>query len=122
MSSAIPDAESRRVAPKRHAATELARQLSKLIAALERQRQAELGMPEAAVTSAVLQRTHRLLMALNAGQAAAWLDGATLTTYLDAAWLEANAWAAGPVAKIEALLTDSLAAGRDAPPAAVPAA
>ena len=122
MSSAIPDAESRRIASKKHAATELARQLSKLIAALERQRQAELGMPEAAVTAAVLQRTHRLLMALNAGQAAAGLDGATLTGYLDAAWLEANPWAAGPVARIETLLTDSLAAGRNARSTVVPAA
>ena len=92
-----------RLSPSAH--DDPARQLSKLIAALERQRREELGGPEAAATALVMHKAHRLLTAVTAaGQLAELAPSQGLRLYLGAEWVEANPWAAGPIEKIDAAL------------------
>lgn len=90
-----------------------ARQLSKLIAALERQWREELGGPEAAATALVLRKAHGLLKVANADQPAVFAPGQRLRDYLGAAWVDLNPWAAGPIDKIDATLKQSFRAGND---------
>lgn len=84
----------------------LARQLSKLIAALDKQWQEELGGPEAPATALVLQKAQRLLTRSMGGQPLELADGRRLADHLGRDWMEANPWAAGHIARIDSLLTD----------------
>lgn len=80
------------------------RQLSKLIAAIRRQWQEELGEPEAPVTEAVMNRAHTLLTAIDKSTLATVLAGNTVEAYLGFDWIENNPWSRPHVARISALL------------------
>lgn len=86
------------------APADLPRQLSKLVAALERQWQEELGSPAAAATASVLHRTQRLLRAVASGQAPHHLGDQGFRGDLDAGWIEENSWAVKHLASIDAAI------------------
>jgi hypothetical protein len=86
----------------RHA--ELARHLSKLISAIQRQWMEQLGEPEAPLSEAAMHRAHKLLTAAQEGRAAAALAGGSVADFLGRDWLDAQPWAGPHVQKIQAAI------------------
>lgn len=81
-----------------------ARQLSRLIAAMRRQWQEELGEPEAPATEAAMHRAHKLLTAIDNGHLATTLADSTVARFIGSEWIENNPWAKPHVARIAGLL------------------
>lgn len=80
----------------------LRRELSKLIAAIEREWREELGGPEAPLTESVLRKVHRLLTTLK--QENARCEHERLLNQIGPDWLESHPWAAPYVQRIDAAL------------------
>ena len=74
------------IRPAATPSADLARQLSNLIAALEREWKEDLGGPEAPETAIVLQKTHRLLTTITGGKPLVLAGDARLSDYLGNAW------------------------------------
>lgn len=83
---------------------ELARQLSKLISAMERQRREELGSPEATRTGRALHQAHRLMTDISGNKPPAAEAGRGLAEYLGTDWVDENPWAATYLSRIETAL------------------
>ena len=81
----------------------LSRDISKLIAAIEREWREELGGAEAAQTETVLRKVHRLLTILNQDHLDREFD--RLQTQIGPDWLESHPWAMPYVLRIDAALT-----------------
>lgn len=79
----------------------LRREISKLIAAIEREWKEELGAPEAVATERALRKTHQFLTGLSEGKPPGMEPPETLSDVLGAAWLESHPWAIPHVAKIQ---------------------
>jgi hypothetical protein len=79
----------------------LRREISKLIAAIEREWKEELGAPEAVATERALRKTHQFLTGLTDGKPLGLETPETLSDLLGAAWLESHPWAIPHVAKIQ---------------------
>ena len=88
---------------------DLARQLSKLISAMERQRREELGGPEAARTELALRRTHRLMTDINGNKPPDPEASLGLARYLGTDWVDENPWAVTYLNRIETALRTILA-------------
>ena len=84
---------------------DLTRQLSKLIAALDRQRMEELGVPAAADTAEVLRKVHGLLTQVTSGKPADGPRNGRLDDYLGRDWVEENPWSMPYLSRIGRLLT-----------------
>lgn len=78
---------------------ELRREISKLIAAIERAWKEELGAPEAHTTEIARKKAHRLLTQLNRGETAS--IEAPLSETLGFEWLESHPWASPYVSRID---------------------
>lgn len=81
-----------------------ARQLSRLIAAMRRQWQEELGGAEAPATEAAMHRAHTVLTAIDKGTLTATLAGGTVEAYIGHDWIENNPWARPHILRITTLL------------------
>jgi hypothetical protein len=81
----------------------LSRDISKLIAAIEREWREELGGPEATLTETVLRKVHRLLTMLKQDSPDRKLE--RLQTQIGPDWLESHPWATPYVLRIDAALT-----------------
>jgi hypothetical protein len=77
-----------------------ARQLSKLISALQKQWQQELGEPGATLTEAALRGAQSLLSASHSGVIAGMLASAPIEHHVGADWVAANPWAQPYLARI----------------------
>lgn len=60
----------------------------KLILAIQKERNEELGEPEAVVARKVMDRAHVLLQASDSASVLNLLDGRTVSEYLDPVWVE----------------------------------
>jgi len=80
----------------------LSRELSKLIAAIEREWREELGGPEAPHTESVLKKVHRLLTTLK--QESPGCKYERLMSQIGTDWLESHPWATPYVQRIDAAL------------------
>ena len=78
---------------------QLSREVSKLIAALDKEWREELGGPEATLTETVLRKVHRLLTMLN--QNGVHGEPEHLQSQIDPAWLELHPWATPYVIRID---------------------
>ncbi|MGZ8249602.1 hypothetical protein [Methylomagnum sp.] len=81
---------------------ELARNLSKLISAIQKHWMEQLGEPEAPLTEAAMHKAHRLLTAVQEGTPMSALAGGTVADFLGRDWLDAQPWARPHVQKIQA--------------------
>jgi len=79
----------------------LRREISKLIAAIEREWKEELGGPEAAATEKALRKTHLFLTCLTDDKPWGLEPPETLSEILGEDWLESHPWAIPHVAKIQ---------------------
>ena len=78
---------------------ELCREISKLIAAMDRAWKEELGEPEAALTEIARRKTHHLLIQIKSDSGT--LEG-SLSEILGMPWLESHPWAPPYVCRIDA--------------------
>lgn len=85
--------------------SELARHVSKLISAIQKQWMEELGEPDAPVTETVLQNAQQLLTAIRDGSIARLLAEGTIEQHLGASWIASHPWAKPHVRKIEAAIS-----------------
>ncbi len=77
----------------------LSREISKLIAAIEREWREELGAPEATLTETVLRKVHRLLTTID--QNGAPRETEQLQSQIGPVWLESHPWAIPYVIRID---------------------
>jgi hypothetical protein len=84
--------------------SELARHVSKLISAIQKQWMEELGEPEAPATEAALQSAQRLLTAIRDGSIARLLADGTIGQHLGGSWIATHPWAKPHVQKIESAI------------------
>lgn len=78
----------------------LSRDLSKLIAAIEREWREELGGPDAPLTESVLRKVHRLLNSFQQDSRSHEIE--SLQSQIGPEWLESHPWAAPYVQRIDA--------------------
>lgn len=78
---------------------ELSREISKLIAAMDRTWKEELGEPEAAFTEIARRKTHHLLTQIKSDSFP--IEG-SLSEILGMTWLESHPWASPYVRRIDA--------------------
>jgi hypothetical protein len=81
----------------------LTRQISKLIAALHRQRLQELGEPEAVLTETAIRNARRLLVLADLGLAGQALAERTLEELIGVEWVGSNPWAAPYLTRIKTI-------------------
>lgn len=81
---------------------QLNRELSKLIAAIEREWREELGGPEAPLTESVLRLVHRFLTTLK--QERSGREHERLLNQIGPDWLESHPWATPYVQRIDATI------------------
>ena len=80
----------------------LSRDLSKLIAAIEKEWREELGGPEAPLTESVLRKVHRLLTTIK--QETSDRQQECLLSQIGPDWLESHPWAVTYVKRIDTAL------------------